>query len=111
MPFYLSLKPQNTEIKLQENNFDKMHDAERKADEILYNCPGLHFVAVFFYDEHTPPRLITNLIQRGFKLYSWTQFKMFDRTGRISSYFVLNGEHYIKLKPFNDQRLYKQKYY
>lgn len=111
MPFYLSLKPQNTEIKLPVNNFDKIHEAEQKADEILQNCKGLHFVGIFFYDENTPPRLITNLIQKGYKLYTWTQYKLFDRTNRILSFFVLNGEHYIKLKPFNDKFISKNKYY
>jgi len=99
MPFFLSIKPQNTEVILPEHNFEKMHEAEAVAHNILNDCKGLHFVAVIFHDEHTPPRLITNLIQRGFKLYSWTQFKYFDRMNKISAFFVLNGEHYIKLKP------------
>jgi hypothetical protein len=111
MPFYLSLKPQNTEIQLPENQYEKMYDAEAKGYEILQNCKGLHFVAIFFKDEHTPPRLITNLIQKGFKLYSWTQFKMFDKSNRIDTFFVLNGEHYIKLKPFNDKLTSNKRYY
>lgn len=99
MPFYLSIKPQVIEVKIPDYQYEKMHEAEAKADEILKTVPGLHFIGVFFTDENTPPRLITNLIQRGYKLYSWTQYKYFDRFNKISSFFVLNGDHYIKLKP------------
>lgn len=100
MPFYLSLKPQKTEIQLPEYEFEKMYDAENKGYEILQNCKGLHFVGIFFKDENTPSRLITNLIQKGYKLYSWTQYKYFDKFNKIDNFFVLNGDHYIKLKPF-----------
>ena len=57
---------------------------------------GLYYVGVFFSDEHTPTRLITNIVQRGYKQVSWTQYKYFDRLNRIKSYFVLNGNHYVK---------------
>ena len=98
MPFFLSLKPQETNINLPKHEFNKMHEAEAAADQLLKDCPGLLFVGVFFADDNTPPRLITNLVQKGFRLYSWTQFKYFDRFNKIAAYFVLNGDHYIKLK-------------
>jgi hypothetical protein len=97
MPFTLSLKPQQTEVILPRYEFNNMHDAESKADEILKTFPGLYFVAIFFSDEHTPNRLITNVIQRGYKHVSWSQYKMFDRYNRIKAFFVLNGNHYVKL--------------
>lgn len=99
MPFYLSLKPQNTEVVLPEYKFAKIYEAEEKADEILKTYKGLYFVAILFADENTPYRLITNILQKGYKLYSWTQFQYFDRFNKIDKFFVLNGEHYIKLKP------------
>ena len=105
MPFYLSLKPQETNIKLPEYEYEKTQDAESKANEILYNCPGLHFVAVMFKDEHTPARLISNVIQKGYVKYNWTQYKMFDRFNRVIEFFVLNGEHYIKLKDYTHENV------
>lgn len=111
MPFYLSIKPQESNIKLPEVEYDKMYEAETKASEILSNCPGLHFIAIMFKDENTPSRLISNLIQKGYGLYSWTQYKYFDKIRRIDSFFVLNGEHYIKLRKFNDQYISGKKFY
>ena len=97
MPFTISLKPQQTEVILPKYEFNNMHDAENKADEILKTFSGLYFVAIFFSDEHTPTRLITNVIQRGYKQVTWSQYKMFDRFNRIKAFFVLNGNHYVKL--------------
>lgn len=100
MPFTLSLKPQQTEVILPAYTFVSIHEAEHKADEILKAYPGLYFVAIFFSDEHTPSRLITNIVQKGYKRVTWTQYKYFDRFNKISAFFVLNGEHYVKLKPY-----------
>lgn len=100
MPFYLSIKPQESNIKLPWVEYDKIHEAETKATEILTNCPGLYFIAILFQDENTPSRLISNVIQKGFSRYSWTQYKLFERSNRINSFFVLNGDHYIKLNPY-----------
>jgi hypothetical protein len=112
MPFILSLKPQETEIVLPPTNFDKFDHAETIARDILHNYPGLYFVGIYFYDDETPNRLVTNLIQNGYSLYTWTQYKYFDKINRIKDFFVLNGNHYIKLKPFNDKVLNTQgKYY
>lgn len=97
MPFTLSLKPQQTEVVLPKYEYNNIHQAESKADEILKTFPGLCYVGIFFSDDNTPTRLITNIIQRGYKQVSWSQYKMFDRFNRIKSYFVLNGNHYVKL--------------
>ena len=97
MPFTLSLKPQQTEVILPAYQFKTIYEAENKADEILKTYAGLYYVGVFFSDEHTPTRLITNIVQRGYKQVSWTQYKYFDRLNKIKSYFVLNGNHYVKL--------------
>jgi hypothetical protein len=97
MPFTLSLKPQQTEVILPAYQFKTIYEAENKADEILKTYSGLYYVGVFFSDEHTPTRLITNIVQRGYKQVSWTQYKYFDRFNRIKNYFVLNGNHYVKL--------------
>jgi hypothetical protein len=112
MPFILSLKPQQTEVIISENNYEKFEQAEIMARDILYQYPGLYFVGIYFFDDETPTRLISNLVQTGYNLYSWNQYKYFDKINRIKDYFVLNGNHFIKLKPYNDKILnYKKKYY
>lgn len=98
MPFTISLKPQETSVILPKYEFNNMHEAESKADEILKTLPGVYFVGIYFSDEHTPTRLITNIIQTGYKQVTWSQYKYFDRYNRINKFFVLNGNHYVKLK-------------
>lgn len=99
MPFILSLRPQQTEVKLPNVHFEKFDQAEQQAKDILYQYPGLYFVGIYFFDDETPNRLISNLIQTGYTMYTWTQYKYFDKINRIRDYFVLNGNHFIKLKP------------
>lgn len=98
MPFYLSLKPQETEITLPAVWIEKIQEAQSRAHEVLKSYPGLKYVGIFYKDDITPPRLISNVIQKQYKQYTWTQYKMFERFNRIDKFFVLNGDHYIKLK-------------
>lgn len=99
MPFTLSLKPQQTEVVLPRYEFTALDDAVKKSEEILKHFPGLYYVGILFFDEITPDRLITNILQKGFMSVTWTQYKMHDRAGRIKDYFILNGYNYVKLKP------------
>lgn len=99
MPFFISIRPQQTEVKIPYTEYEKFDQAENEAKNVLNKYAGLYFVGVYFHDEETPARCISNLIQNGFSLYSWTQYKYFDKMNKIRDFFVLNGNHYIKLKP------------